>query len=325
VRRSTNRSGPDRIRKVILCLGVGLCAAADSEAEGWREEHPQFSLDANRVEITFSVTDRRGRFVTLRRDDFEVYEDQRPQNIIEFTSESELPLRLALLLDTSNSVRDRFGAVQAAAAKFVSSCLRPGYDQAMLVSFDTSAEVVAPFREGKQVAEEIQNLRPGGATSLYDAIDLTARRMTDAAPEGRRYRFVIVIFGDGDDNESLLTRDQALEAAQRANTVIFAVSTSTQPFPTAGDRVLKYLASETGGTALFPMSVEQFRHSFGSIAQELRHQHNILFRPEPTPTDEKYHVVEIRLKQPRGFTVRARKGYYVPAVLRSSVYGRKVR
>lgn len=323
MRRSTKRAGADRVRQVILSMAVGVGAAAAGDAWGWREEQPQSSIDANGVEITFSVTDRRGRFVTLGGDDFTVYEDQRPQNIIEFTSESALPLRLALLLDTSNSVRDRFGAIQEAAARFVSSSLRPGYDQAMLVSFDTTAEVVAPFREGKQVAEEIQNLRPGGATSLYDAIDLSAQRMSDAARGGRRYRFVLVVVSDGEDNESLLTRDQALAAAQRANAVLFAVSTSTQRVPTAGDRVLKYLTSETGGAAFFPLRLEQFRQSFGSIARELQRQHNILYRPEPIHADGKFHPVEIRLKQPKGFMVRARKGYYPPAVLRSSGYGRR--
>jgi VWFA-related protein len=290
---------------------------------GWRGEQPQFSLDANRIEITFSVTDRRGRFVALHRDDCTVYEDQRPQNIIEFTSESELPLRLAFLLDTGNRMRDRFGAIQDAASGFVRSSLRPGYDQAMLVSFDTTAEVVAPFCEGKQVAEEIRNLRPGGGTSLYDAIDLTARSMSEEGRGGRRYRFVIVVVSDGEDNESRLTRDQALEAAQRANAVLFAVSTSSQRVPSAGDRVLKYLTSETGGTALFPLSVEDFPHSFGRIAQELRHQHNVLYRPEPFHADGRFHVVEIRLNHPKGFVVRARKGYYAPGVLRSSGYSGK--
>ena len=104
-----------------------------------------------------------------------------------------------------------------------------------------------------------------------------------------------------------------MEAAQRANAVIFAVSTTDQSVPTQGDKVLKFLAAETGGAALFPFKVEDLARSFDTIAKELRHQYNILYRPEPLAADGQFHAVEIRLKQPKGgFLVRARKGYYAP-------------
>ena len=276
-------------------------------------------MDVNRVEITFNVSDRRGHFVKMGRDDFAVFDNKQAQKIIEFTAESELPLRLGLLLDASNSVRDRFRFIQESAADFVSGVLRPGYDQAMLISFDTAAEVTADFiGDPKRLLQAIHDLRPGGGTSLYEAIDLAAGRMADSAKRGPRCRFAMVVISDGEDNDSRVSRDQALEAVQRANAVLYAVSTNTGKFEVLGDRVLKYLAAETGGAALFPFRGDELRHSFETIAQELRHQYNILYRPDRLAADGRFHPVEIRLKAPKGFTVRARKGYYAPAARKAT-------
>ena len=292
-----------------IILASGLVSRGEAQPD------PRFNLDVNRVETTFSVTDRRGHFVTLTRDDLQVFDNRQEQKILEFSAESELPLRLALLLDASGSVHDRFHFLQDAAVGFLTASLRPGHDQALLVSFDVEPEVVSEFDgDADRLASKIHGLRAGGATSLYDAIDVAARRMAEAARKGR-YRFAIVVFSDGEDNQSRLTRQQALEAAQRANAVIFAVSTTDQSVPTQGDKVLKYLAAETGGAALFPLKVEDLSRSFDTIAKELRHQYNILYRPEPLAADGQFHAVEIRLKQPKGgFLVRARKGYYAPPV-----------
>lgn len=280
----------------------------------WCNEQSAFNHARDNVFITFSVVNRWGRFVSVGRDDLTVYQDQRPQETVEFISESELPLRLALLVDTSNSLREHFGAIQDAAAGFINNALRPDRDQAMLVSFDTVSEVVAAFCDQKQIAEKIRDLRPGGGTTLYDAIDLTARRTSEAIRGARRSRLAIVILSDGEDNQSRLTREQALEAAQRANAVIFAVSTKMQRVPTAGDKVLKYMASETGGTALFPSSAEELGHSLGGITQQLRHQYQVSYRPEPLYADGKFHALEVRPRS-KGLTIRARKGYYAPTAL----------
>lgn len=293
------------VAAIILASGLAFRGLAQPDA--------RYNLDVNRVETTFSVTDRKGHFVTLGRDDLQIFDNRREQKITEFSAESELPLRLALLVDASGSVQERFHFLQSAAIGFLTASLRPGSDKALLVSFDASPDVVSEFDgDLSRLAAQVQALRPGGGTSLYDAIDTAARRMGDAARTGR-YRFAIVVFSDGEDNQSHLTRQQALEAAQRANAVIFAVSTTEQTVPSQGDKVLKYLAAETGGAALFPFKFEDMGRSFDTIAKELRHQYNILYRPEPLAADGQFHTVEIRLKQPKGgFLVRARRGYYAP-------------
>ena len=299
-----------------MALACGMVLPGLAQAPGQAGAAPQetrFNLDVNRVQATFSVTDRKGHFVALTGDDFQVFDNRQEQKILEFSAESELPLRLALLLDASGSVRERFHFLQDAAIGFLTASLRPGLDQAMLVSFDIEPQVVSEFdTDVDRLASKIREVRAGGATSLYDAIDVAAGRMAQASRAGR-YRFAIVIFSDGEDNQSRLTRQQALEAAQRADAVLFAVSTTDQSVPTQGDKVLKYLTSETGGTALFPFKVEDLARSFETIAKELHHQYNILYRPETLAADGQFHSIEIRLKQPRGgFQVRARKGYYAP-------------
>ncbi len=291
----------------------GLITRGAAQGQGGAQTDPRYNLEVNRVETTFSVTDRRGHFATLTRDDLQVFDNNREQKILEFSAESELPLRLALLVDTSGSVQERFHFLQNAAIGFLTASIRPGRDQALLVSFDITPEVISDF-DGDLVrlSDKIQALRPGGGTSLYDAIEAAARRMGETARAGR-YRFAIVVFSDGEDTQSRLTRQQALEAAQRANAVIFAVSTTDQTVPSQGDKVLKFLAAETGGAALFPFKFEDMGRSFDTIAKELRHQYNILYRPEQLAADGQFHAVEIRLKQPKGgFQVRARKGYYAP-------------
>src|SRR5437764_7042032 len=118
--------------------------------------------------MLFTVSDRKGRFVTdLSKGDFEIFESKHSQNILEFTAETDLPLRIAILIDTSNSIRDRFKFEQEAAVEFINSVLRPKEDRAMVVSFDTSAELVADLIDDpEKLAKSIRNLRPGGGTAL---------------------------------------------------------------------------------------------------------------------------------------------------------------
>src|SRR5208337_500618 len=129
-------------------------------------------LDVTRVNMLFTVTDKKGRFVTdLVKDDFQVYENKTPQTIAEFSAETDLPLRLGILIDTSNSIRDRFKFEQEAASQFVRSVMRSELDKGMVISFDSTAQLISDLSSDPGVLDEaIHSLRPGGGTSLYDAI-----------------------------------------------------------------------------------------------------------------------------------------------------------
>jgi len=277
-------------------------------------EKSRITLDVSRVNMLYTVSDKKGRFVTdLTKDDFEVFESKKPQTIIEFAAETDLPLRLAILIDTSNSVRDRFHFQQEAATAFIDGTVRPEHDKAMIVSFDTAAELVADLTDNiGDLEKAVEHLRPGGGTSLYDAIFFACRDKLMEDQPLYKFRRAMVILSDGEDNQSRYTRDQALEMAQKADVNVYTISTNITRIETDGDKVLRYFADETGGQSFFPFKASDLSQSFENIANELRHQYNIFYRPEPLRVDGLFHPVEIRVKGHKELIVRARKGYYAP-------------
>jgi Ca-activated chloride channel homolog len=304
-------------RAAILCALSSALLGQNQNAKvvpADTQDKTRITLDVSRVNMLYTVSDKRGRFVTdLTKNDFEVFEGKKPQTILEFTSESDLPLRLAILIDTSNSIRDRFHFQQEAATAFVDDTVRPRQDKALIVSFDTSAELVADLTDDiGELERAIQNLRPGGGTSLYDAIFFACRDKLMQDQPLYKFRRAMVILSDGEDNQSRYTRDQALEMAQKADVTIYTISTNITRIETEGDKVLRYFAEETGGQSFFPFKASDLNQSFENIANELRHQYNIFYRPDPLKTDGLYHSVEIRVKSHKELIVRARKGYYAP-------------
>jgi Ca-activated chloride channel homolog len=278
------------------------------------DELSVITVDVTRVNLLYTVTDRKGRFVTdLTKDDFEVIETKRSQAIQEFTAESDLPLRLGILIDTSNSIRDRFKFEQEAAIAFINSVIRSNQDKGLVVSFDTKAELVADLQsDTERLVTSVRNLRPGGGTALYDAIFFACRDKLSQDQPRHKFRRAIVIVSDGDDNQSNYTRDQALEMAQKADVVLYAISTNMSRIESDGDKVLKYYTAETGGRAFFPFKVEDLEQNFENIANELRHQYNISYRPDPLRTDGLFHPVDVRVKGRKELVVHVRKGYYAP-------------
>jgi Ca-activated chloride channel family protein len=274
----------------------------------------RITVDVTRVNLLYTVTDKKGRFVSnLTRDDFEIIENKKQQKILEFTAETDLPLRLAILIDTSNSIRERFRFIQEAAINFVTTVMRPGKDRALVVSFDTSPELVSDLTEDQvAVTKAIRDLRPGGGTALYDAIFFSCRDVLMKDQPRDKFRRALVVLSDGEDNQSRWTREQALEMAHKADAVIYTISTNITHLETSGDKVLKRYAEETGGIAFFPFKAEDMGQSFENIANELRHQYNIFYRPDPLKTDGLYHAVDLRVKGRKDLVVRARKGYYAP-------------
>jgi VWFA-related protein len=231
---------------------------------------------------------------------------------MEFVAETDLPLRLAILVDTSNSIRDRFRFQQEAAVEFVNSVMRP-QDKAVVIGFDTGAELVADLTsDTEKLAKAIRSMRPGGGTSMYDAIFFACKEKLMYDQPRHKFRRAMVILSDGDDNQSRYSRDQALEMALKADVTVYTISTNITRIESDGDRVLKYFSRETGGQTFFPFKVQDLAQSFENIANELRHQYNVLYRPDPVKTDGLFHQVDIRVKGRKDLVVRARKGYYAP-------------
>jgi Ca-activated chloride channel homolog len=291
-------------------FSVGTLCAGQEAAKPTGEDNI-IRADVTRVNMLFTVTDKRGHFVTdLTRGDFTIFENKKQQEIKEFTAESDLPLRLGILIDTSNSIRDRFKFQQEAAENFINGVMRD-QDKAIVVSFDTAAELAADLTGDTHILDAaVRNLRPGGGTALYDAIYFACKEKLMLDQPLYKFRRAMVILSDGEDNESRHSRDQALEMAQRADTVIYTISTNISHVETDGDKVMRYFAEQTGGAAFFPFQANDLNQSFENIANELRHQYNLFYAPEPLNNDGLYHHVVIKVRNRKDLIVRARKGYY---------------
>jgi Ca-activated chloride channel family protein len=301
---------------LAMCFGqkppVGQKPPASPASES--DDPTRIVLDVTRVNLLFTVTDKKGRFVTdLAKDDFEVIENKKQQVIQQFMAESDLPLRLAVLVDTSNSIRDQFRFEQQAAIRFIQSVVRPRQDKLMLVGFDTAAEMVSDLTDDmKKLEQGVRAMRPGGGTSLYDAIYFACKEKLMMDQPRDKFRRAMIVISDGEDTESRMSRDQALEMAQKADVVIYAISTNIKRDDSDGDKILRYLTEETGGQAFFPFKIEDLDQNFENIANELRHQYNVFYRPEPLKADGLYHPVTVKTRNRRDLVVRARKGYYAP-------------
>ena len=268
------------------------------------------------VNVVFTVTDKHGRFVKdLRQDEIEVFDNkQPPQQIVDFRAETDLPLRVGLMIDASNSIRDRFRFEQQAAAEFLADIIRPKSDRAFVLGFDTTPEITAEFTDNtEKLSKGIQMLRPGGGTALYDALYYACRdrllKLRDPFPVRR----AIVLVSDGDDNQSRVTREEAIEMAQRADVIVYTISTNVSGVKLRGDKILERIADATGGRAFFPFKIEDVADAFREIQTELRSQYSVAYRPADFKADGGFREIKIIAKNgDKKLKVRAREGYYAP-------------
>jgi len=267
------------------------------------------------VNVVFTVTDKRGKFVNdLKKDDFKVVDDNKPAlSIRSFRTETNLPLRVGLLIDASNSIRDRFKFEQEAAIEFLNQIIRQKYDQAFVLGFDTTPEVTQNFTDNTEaLSKGVRMLRPGGGTALYDAIYYACRDEIMSKDKGNlETRRAIILLSDGDDNQSRVSREEAVEVAQKAEVIIYTISTNTSGMKLKGDKVLEHFAEETGGRAFFPFKIQDVSDAFSQIQDELRSQYAISYKPAELQSNGKYHSIAI-LADNKKYKVRSRKGYYAP-------------
>jgi len=267
----------------------------------------------NEVRVVFTVTDRHGHYIKdLKRNEFKVIDDRQPAELRSFRSETDLPLQVGLLVDASNSVRDRFKFEQEAAIEFLNSIIRPRYDRAFVVGFDATPEVTQDFTDNTQsLSSGVRMLRAGGGTAMYDALYFACRDKLLKQEQSGPVRRAIILLSDGDDNLSHVTREEAIDMAARAEVIVYTISTNVSGIKDNGDKVLKRIAEATGGRAFFPFQMRDVSDAFLSIQEELRSQYAIAYKPANFASDGRYRTIEI-LAQDRGLKVRTRKGYYAP-------------
>jgi Ca-activated chloride channel family protein len=271
-------------------------------------------VPVNLVNVLFTVTDKKNRLaLNLTKDDFKVFEDKKPQRITFFSRETQLPLRIGILIDTSNSIRERLRFEQEAAIDFLNTTITPGKDLAFVVGFDVTPQLVQDYTDDvNKLADAIRNLQAGGGTGLYDAIYFASKEKMLYFPPPEPYlRRVMVVVSDGRDNQSEHTRDEALAMAQRGEVTIFAISTNRTGIASQGDKVLKYLAQETGGQAFFPFAATDVSDDFRQIARELRSQYSLAYTSTNTAHDGTFRKIAVDTTE-KGYHVRAKAGYWAP-------------
>jgi len=293
----------------------GANQASDPGSSGVIDEGgTRIITTVNEVSVVFTVTDKHNHYVRdLTKKDFSVLDDQRPVvNFRSFRRETDLPLQVGLLIDASNSIRDRFKFEQESAIEFLNQTIRPKYDQAFVVGFDVSPEVTQDFTDDTNLlANGVRALRPGGGTAMYDALYYASRDKLLKSNQASSVRRAIILVSDGEDNSSHVTREEAIEMALRANTIVYTISTN---FPSggSGDKVLQRIAEATGGRAFEPFQLTDVANAFTEIQNDLRSQYELSYRPDNFTHDGRYRTIAITALH-KGLKVRSRSGYYAPA------------
>lgn len=266
------------------------------------------------VNVLFIATDKHGKFVRdLNQGDFAILDDHKPpESIINFRRETDLPLDLGLLVDVSGSVNSRFDFERDAATSFLQHTLRAGFDKAFVVGFNGTSHLAQDFTDNVQLLSiGVRKLHDGGGTALYDAVYRACKEKFLKDRPDHPVRKAIVVVSDGEDNQSEISRAQAIEMAQRAEVIIYAISTDDSGLVMRGDKVMEQLAEATGGRAFFPFKMKDITHSFAAIEDELRSQYVVSYKPADFDADGRYRSIEISSLK-KDLQVRARKGYFAP-------------
>ncbi|MFN0119334.1 MAG: VWA domain-containing protein [Blastocatellia bacterium] len=335
-----NTNFPNIRRSLSLSLPAALCclllsaavlaqppAAKTQTPPGDKKQKPQPGAPAQEQEQTtqsittlvrlpVTVTEKSGRFVTtLKKEDFEIQEDKTKQIIDSFKAQSDLPLDIAVLMDTSNSVRPKLKFEKDSAISFLETVLQQRIDRALFVTFDSSVEMHQDFTNQLDLlSKSIMKVKAQGDTRLYDAVYRVCEEKMFAQVGRRR---AMVVISDGEDTSSEKSLTEAIRIAQQSETAIFVISTKSGGFfgVQAGtvddveDKALKQLSEDTGGRAFFANTVLELERNFSAIARELRSQYLITYIPSNDNYNGKFRKIDVRLPGQKDLRIRARDGY----------------
>ena len=298
---------------------AGQATAGQQPASGAQDQSedigPTLKLGVNEVNLIFTVTDKHGHYIpNLRQSDFALLDDQKaPAKITSFRQQINLPLRVGIVIDASTSIRSRFQFEQQSATEFLLQILKAKSDRAFVMGFDVTPTVTADWTNNIDALESgINRLRPGGGTAMFDAVYTACRdKLLDVSRGQEPVRKAMVLISDGDDNQSRVHLDEAIKMCQRAETIVYAISTNWTPSRGKGDQVLTQLASDTGGQVFFPPSVEEMSNSFKSIEEELRSQYALTYTPADFRANGAFRSIYLYCNDRRYFA-RTRKGYFAP-------------
>jgi Ca-activated chloride channel family protein len=296
--------------------GITLAAAkrpgrTSTDAAGKLEEQRNtIHVEVNLVGVIASVLDKNNRPAPdLTRDQFEIYEEGKPQKIEVFEPQTQQPIDLALMMDASLSEMKELQFETEAAAHFIRQVVRPG-DRVSVFEFADAITQLTSFSDDvPRLQNAVRHLNPGDGTALYDAVFLGSQALGKGAPERRR---VLVLLTDAGETTSRSDFETARRAALRAETLLYTIVMrpvkSEGGRNTAGEHALETIADTTGGAMYYPDEPSQLDAMFDRIDRELRTQYRLGYYPQPRPPQGVYRQIEVRVKG--GYTVRYRKVYY---------------
>jgi VWFA-related protein len=289
-------------------------ATPANQADG-QSQDKQYTIttSANEVDLVFTVTDKHGRFIKdLKQSDFALLDDQKaPAQVYSFTQQTNLPLRVGIVIDTSTSIRQRFQFEQQAASEFLSRTLHPQSDKAFVMGFDVTPDFKQDWTNNLDLLNTgINALRSGGGTALFDAVYTACRdKLLDVSRGQEPVRKAMVLVSDGDDNQSHAFLDDAIKECQRAETIVYTISTNVSPSRDRGDDTLQRIAEATGGRAFFPKRLEDISLNFLDIEDELRSQYALVYKPADFIANGAFRTIYL-FSLDRRYMVRAPKGYF---------------
>ena len=297
--------------------GQNQAPASQTSSQTGSQDEQGFKIvqQVNEVNLIFTVTDKHGNFIpNLKQSDFALLDDQKaPSRISSFTQQTNLPLRVGIVIDASTSIRTRFQFEQQAATEFLLQIVKSKSDRAFVMGFDSTPTVTQDWTnnlDGLQTG--VNKLRPGGGTALYDAVYTACRdKLLDISRGQEPVRRAMVLLSDGNDNQSRAYIDDAIKMCQRSETIVYAISTNWTPSRGKGDDVLQKISEATGGRAFYPPSVEEISNGFNSIEEELRSQYDLTYTPADFRADGAFRTIYL-FANDRRYQVRARKGYFSP-------------
>lgn len=289
--------------------------AAPSPDQAQDNAGPTIRLGVNEVNLIFTVTDKHGHYIpNLKQSDFALLDDGKaPAKVTSFRQQINLPLRVGIVIDASTSIRTRFEFEQQSASEFLMETLKARSDRAFIMGFDVTPNVTQDWTNNLDALQTgINRLRPGGGTAMFDAVYTACRdKLLDASRGQEPVRKAMILISDGDDNQSRVHPDEAIKMCERAETIIYAISTNWTPSRGKGDQILTQMAEATGGQVLFPPSVEEMTNSFHEIQAELRSQYALTYTPADFKYDGSFRPIYLYCTD-RRYQVRAKKGYFSP-------------
>lgn len=305
----------------LRSLTVALVISSTATAIAQEPDQPAFRTGVDLVALNVTVTDENDRYVTdIDVEGFQLFEDGAQQEVTFFTR-TQLPIALALLMDTSASMADRMSTAQEAAIGFAER-LRT-QDLASIIDFDSRVDILHEFTNSLDaLTSAIRRTSAGGSTSLYNAIYISLKELAKigaaATAEEEIRRQAIVMLSDGEDTSSLVEFEEVLELAKRSNTIIYSIGLRSRDIRTRrgfreADFVLRQLAQETGGRTFFPEQVEDLPKIYQRISDELSSQYTLGYVSKNPIRDGRWRRVVVRVDRPN-VGARTKQGYYAPTI-----------